>query len=477
MYNKGTQVVSANREALGVGEYRQRRKPNVRIRVVGAICATIAFALAITALVLLSHVFEVNEQSLEAHSKYSECSQAASDLMAASDYLTNAARLFVVSGERAELDNYLREVNVVDRRTISVETLMEDFGGTRAYTALVNANAESHSLSNREFYAMRLAADAYGLDDLPAELVNVNLKEEDDAHPTKEKRALAEEMVMGDQYQLGKDIIITQVGICATELIEDIRQEEHAGSTRLAELLHWLRIIVFALLAIIAIILFVVFYYVVAPLADCAVRIGRGEALTLNGAHELCVVSDAYNDMFEDISHKNELLTYEASHDALTDVLNRGSYDHILGERWSTCALALVDVDRFKEFNDDYGHAAGDKILQSVATALHDAFRTGDYVCRIGGDEFAVIVVDVTAADHDMILGALRSARSSLRSTPREDLPSVTISCGVAFGADVEGGRDGLYRAADVALYDAKRNGRDGISFFDDTLESTDTPS
>lgn len=75
----------------------------------------------------------------------------------------------------------------------------------------------------------------------------------------------------------------------------------------------------------------------------------------------------------------------------LTELLNRGSYERILniyetGER--PFALILIDVDTFKSVNDTYGHAMGDTILQKVATLLKRTFRSIDYVCRIGGDEF-----------------------------------------------------------------------------------------
>ena len=87
--------------------------------------------------------------------------------------------------------------------------------------------------------------------------------------------------------------------------------------------------------------------------------------------------------------------------DSLTDLLNRGSFDRVLdiyvgGER--PFAMILVDVDTFKSVNDTYGHSTGDEILKKVADRLKRAFRTIDYVCRIGGDEFAIIMVEMTSS-------------------------------------------------------------------------------
>ena len=463
-----------------MGEYKQRRRPNVRIRTVGTAGAFFAILLAAVALALLSRVSDVNERARTEHSNYAECSAAASDLMAASDYLTNQARLFIMTGDRAELDRYLEEVNVVDRRSSSLATLKDNFVGTRAYTALFDANAASHSLSNRELYAMRLAAEAYGIDDMPTELAAVRLKDTDKALSKKEKRAVAEEMVMGDQYQRGKDIIVSQVAKCSSELMEGMRAEERVASEELSGLLYWLRIINLALLAIVLLFLFVVFHFVISPLALCARSIGREEKLALRGAHELCIVSDAYNDMFDDISRKTGQLRHDAEYDALTGLLNRGSCDRLLEEVWQESALILVDVDHFKEINDEHGHTMGDQVLRMVAEVLREAFATDAHVCRIGGDEFSVIVLDALPVDHDRILATLRGVRTRMRHAAA-GLPRVTLSCGVAFGIDVRGGRDGLYRASDDALYTVKNNGRDGIAFFGsnhiDRTVDPDTPN
>ena len=94
------------------------------------------------------------------------------------------------------------------------------------------------------------------------------------------------------------------------------------------------------------------------------------------------------------------MIRHQAEHDALTELLNRGSYKRILniyetGER--SFALILIDVDTFKSVNDTYGHAMGDTILQKVAALIKRTFRSIDYVCRIVGDEFAIIMVEMTS--------------------------------------------------------------------------------
>ena len=94
------------------------------------------------------------------------------------------------------------------------------------------------------------------------------------------------------------------------------------------------------------------------------------------------------------------LIRHKAEHDLLTDLLNRGSFDKLLDlyeKGDAPFALIIVDVDSFKTVNDTYGHTEGDAILKKVSGLLLSAFRSIDYVCLIGGDEFAVIMVEMTS--------------------------------------------------------------------------------
>jgi diguanylate cyclase (GGDEF)-like protein len=147
-------------------------------------------------------------------------------------------------------------------------------------------------------------------------------------------------------------------------------------------------------------------------------------------------------------------LQERAMSDPLTGLRHHGPF----GERIATAtpgrtALLAIDVDEFKTVNDTYGHQAGDELLVGLARALEGALRQGDELYRIGGDEF-VAVVDVPQPEEAVRI-AERLATAA-RRTGR------TISVGVAMQRDGEAAEDTL-RRADVALYDVKRNGRDGV--------------
>jgi len=147
------------------------------------------------------------------------------------------------------------------------------------------------------------------------------------------------------------------------------------------------------------------------------------------------------------------------------ELLNRRSFDQILSlyeKDRSSFALILADVDVFKQINDTRGHDTGDRILKRVAALLHTTFRSTDCVCRIGGDEFAVIMVDMSRELYYTITDKIAEI-NGLLAVPEDGLPAVSLSAGVAF-SDENGFCGSLFRAADSALYTAKAHGRCGCS-------------
>jgi diguanylate cyclase (GGDEF)-like protein/PAS domain S-box-containing protein len=163
-----------------------------------------------------------------------------------------------------------------------------------------------------------------------------------------------------------------------------------------------------------------------------------------------------------------------AEHDELTTLPNRAAFQVSVGKaleqskRDSTqFAVIFVDVDRFKVINDTLGHAAGDHLLQTLATRMKQVVRGRDLVARMGGDEMCLLLHDVRDASHaseiaERILSALR-VPVELRTGVQHH---VTVSAGIAVspadGTDVET----LLRHADIAMYRAKAAGRDGFALF-----------
>jgi diguanylate cyclase (GGDEF)-like protein len=158
--------------------------------------------------------------------------------------------------------------------------------------------------------------------------------------------------------------------------------------------------------------------------------------------------------------------------DRLTGLFNRGYFDeHIVAEisraeRYNRpLALAMIDIDHFKQFNDTHGHAAGDAALQLIASTIRRSFRLSDVVARYGGEEFVVILPETTM---DVAVDKMESIRRIVSGTeiklPAHDrCARLTISAGLAClpadGYEV----DKLLRAADARLFEAKKRGRNQL--------------
>jgi diguanylate cyclase len=155
-----------------------------------------------------------------------------------------------------------------------------------------------------------------------------------------------------------------------------------------------------------------------------------------------------------------------AIHDPLTGLYNRVLLSDsarrmfALDDRNETAQVAalMIDIDLFKRVNDTYGHPTGDRVLQHVAQAITQSVRPSDLVFRFGGEEFLVLLPDV---DEATAIAAAERIRTRV-AHPSEECPDVTVSVGVAHRHEGEDHED-LVARADLALYQAKSNGRNRV--------------
>ncbi len=166
--------------------------------------------------------------------------------------------------------------------------------------------------------------------------------------------------------------------------------------------------------------------------------------------------------------------------DSLTNAYNRAFFDlqfpmELERARRDKTALSLVlgDLDHFKQVNDRHGHQAGDIVLKEVARELQHAVRRIDYVCRIGGEEFALILPNTPAAAAHEVLGRLlaRFAQLAVRIPDKETPLGATLSFGAVTFPDGGSDADELYRKADSMLYMSKATGRNKCHYWNPTGE------
>jgi len=168
---------------------------------------------------------------------------------------------------------------------------------------------------------------------------------------------------------------------------------------------------------------------------------------------------------------KNAELAVEANHDALTGLLNRSGLEKLRGAQMSAewlasgvYAVAVLDLDHFKRVNDQHGHAAGDAAIRMVAEEIRRSIRGGDIAVRYGGEEFLVLMPGTPMVGAMTVVERIRESVAA-----RTDLAEpLTLSGGLACGLAGRDDPEGVFRAADQALYRAKRAGRNRIEVSED---------
>jgi diguanylate cyclase (GGDEF)-like protein len=163
----------------------------------------------------------------------------------------------------------------------------------------------------------------------------------------------------------------------------------------------------------------------------------------------------------------------QAVHDGLTGLASRGLFLERMTEHLGSgrpAALLFIDLDRFKTVNDTLGHAAGDQLLSVTAERIKAQLRTTDLPGRLGGDEFAVMLPDVTRVDESVSV-----ARRVVRALGEPIViaghrVAVNASIGIALSSLGEPDPADLMRRADIAMYQAKRNGRGRYEIFTEDM-------
>jgi diguanylate cyclase (GGDEF)-like protein len=173
--------------------------------------------------------------------------------------------------------------------------------------------------------------------------------------------------------------------------------------------------------------------------------------------------------MTESLSARSETLEHAALTDGLTGTQNRRYFDDALREYLEEfrrigkpVGLMILDLDHFKQVNDNHGHDVGDRVLREVASCLKDMTRYHDVVARLGGEEFAVVAPNMTEEQLMKFAERIRKAISNLAVVSGNVRLKVTSSVGIAVWNGRESADD-FYRRADKMLYEAKRLGRNRV--------------
>ena len=420
-----------------MGNEERRNIHGIKIKSFNAcmiVVACVLYALLLYATAMMTTRYN---EFIQHNEDYIACQEDALRLNDASDYLTDQVRLFTQNMDTRHMSLYFKEANENKRREKAIEELKKHNPDGEELEALQAANAASVDLMSREFYAMQLICAANGYDEsqLPQEVRSVQLTAGDRAMSNAEKIAKARSMVYDRGYMDAKALIKSHTDHFVNSLVRHTSQRQKDSMDALEASLFRQRILI-SLLFIMNIVTFgVITLLIVKPLNVYMKCIRDKMRLETQGAYEFKYFAMTYNDIYE-LNEANEaMLVHRATHDPLTGIMNRSAFDHLsdmLRKSTTPMALVLIDVDKFKEINDNYGHEVGDKVLKKLGKLMNTFFRSDDYPIRIGGDEFLVIMNEVDLESRNAIKHKINLINKEMQDTS-DGLPVVTLSVGVAF--------------------------------------------
>ncbi|MEM9842091.1 MAG: sensor domain-containing diguanylate cyclase [Pseudomonadota bacterium] len=203
-------------------------------------------------------------------------------------------------------------------------------------------------------------------------------------------------------------------------------------------------------------------------------------------SHDICLRSAAryaVRDLIE-LEHEKCDLFELATIDPLTKALNRRAFMRFSARELarfnrdnSKLATLMLDIDHFKQVNDVHGHAMGDNVLAKMISVASSVLRQEDLIGRLGGEEFAIVLVDTDAAGAKQVAERLRLAIKQVQFPSEAGPFHVSVSIGISEPVFAEGSIDHALERADAALYQAKRNGRDRVETANGTQPVTPSNS
>ncbi len=451
-----------------MGTDRKIQIRGIKIRTLNVVMISISCILYVLLLWATVHALQKYDIMVSATEHANACQKNAALVSEGSDYLTEQVRLFTVTMDKQYLMNYFKEIYSTKRRDTVLDQLGDYDISSKTSDYLRTALNESNELMQTEMYSMKLiaAANHYSMTNY-SDVEQIDLTTEDAALSPKQMIEKAQDLVFGSDYQNAKKSISRNITNFLDAILIDSRQKQQASTLNLKRTMRNQQILISILFIENILIFILIIRLIIKPLQIYINNIKHEKRLEITGSYEFKYLAFTYNNIFE-LNAANELiLRHQAEHDPLTGIMNRGAFEQLktaFKTYTDPFAFLIIDVDKFKLVNDGYGHETGDDVLKKVAKLLEKSFRSTDYPARIGGDEFAVIVTNITPDMKTVILNKINAINETLMN-PDDDLPQVSLSVGAALSEC--GFTDDLYKKADTALYEVKEHGRCGCRFFE----------
>ncbi len=405
------------------------------------------------------------EAVIESDELYKSCQYRTKLLSDSTNNLVLQMQYFVQTSEVRYLTAYMTEYDS-GKREKSIEGLSTDTD--EKY--LIKAKQNSDYLVEIDVHIMKLIVVAKNIEKryIPVMVQEYSLPANEVYLTNTEKVKLAENMLHSNEYTNTKTRLSSNINEYSNRVLnrENSRLEENEADM----LGHIKKQQAFCIIVIIVIVFVAVLLYklVINVLNNYVKFIINNKPLTASGVYELRYLAAAYNENLEKTEKKEQRLTKQAKYDALTGIFNRGALEQYINERlkeeeWEG-AFILIDVDKFKSVNDNYGHDMGDKVLKLVSYMLVQSFRKGDVVGRLGGDEFAIWISNLPQEHLHYITERFEMINRQLTSS-QVSFPPISLSVGITLCQEGDDFKS-VYNRADKALYYVKEHGRCGYRVY-----------
>ncbi|MCR5078318.1 MAG: GGDEF domain-containing protein [Bacilli bacterium] len=455
------------------------RRKGISLKIIGWVTTLIASIVSAVLVISLINLGTTYHKVTSTTAEYMAWKDTAMGLSNGSDELTNQVRSYVVTGQVKYRDGYFTEA-ASGRREKAVETIKNYLEETTVYNDLQEALNASIDLMNSEYYAMRLMV-VWSNEDMagvPEEVKKVVLSEEDEAliataqsDPSKWEgiKDRAEGIVYGDAYANSKTKILGNVDKAVSTLDGMLQNSVLEASSQMKIIIVFQSVFIGINIFFVAGSILLMYIYLLRPIQDAVTRLNNDEAVEIRSVKEYRFLAWTYNKIREQNKHHKESLLYQAEHDKLTGLLNRTGYDDVFQKiDLNHVLFILLDVDKFKDVNDEYGHAAGDKVLKRVSDTMLFYFHDDNcHVFRIGGDEFAIIMEGIQEDRVAEMVERCKHMNTELKGGTQQ--LRISLSIGVALGNDLDT-TDTLFKKADLALYHTKNTGRGKVALFDESM-------
>ena len=438
----------------------QGKKRGVRLSRVNVL---LIFLGLVIALFMVFSMYETNRsfnQIVNMTESYLSSQQTAGMLSNIANGMSEQCAAFLRTGEPDCVHVYAGQLSAINAQIKANETMQSSDESRDEF--LAKAIEAFRAMNETEIRAMRLMADTLpmGMAAYPLLIQQTKLSPEDEALTAEEKKTLAEKLIDSAEYRLNKEALTAAVDDSHRVASEQGKNRAAQTSAEVRKVMRRQKLLIFLFILIAVIALLINRFLIISPIQRSVDKLDKREPLPVLGSYEVRHLANVYNEVLKDNAEKTEALSYAATHDALTGLYNRADFDKV----YSTCAndrigIIIIDVDHFKQFNDEFGHGVGDHVLKIVAAKLMEHFRSEDHVSRIGGDEFCIIIPGTKQEQAETIVEKIYEINRELQDNP-DGLPSITLSAGLAFWDRLDPG-ESLLRDADSMLLSLKKTRTD----------------